>query len=135
MRYIFILIVLSVGGCSLLGADDDNKIERTYPKALDLETVMISQLRNGVTPPDSLNIKAFVVSRIICPKDMYCFLPNGIIVAEALNDTTREKQLYLTVRKPQQFEEDKQYKLSVSVRSNSNGERKFFDLLGYTKRR
>lgn len=50
------------------------------------------------------------------------------------DDTTREKQLYLTVIKPQQFEEEQQYMLSIELRADESTDHKFFNLLGYTKK-
>jgi len=133
LKYIFVLLLLSLTGCTLLGSDNDDEIERTLPAAFNLKNTTIDQLRNEVVPPDSLNIDAFVVNIIACPEDAACFLLDGILVSESLNATSDEEQLFFTIANPQQFEEEQQYVMSVLIRGNASGDRMSFDLLGYSR--
>ena len=125
------LSILAVWVLTFVGCDvsDSDEIKRTYPEAFDFETVGIEQLLNEVKTPDSVNIETFVFGISYCPGKAACFLPDGIWASDSLppNDT-----LFIATAKPRQFQENKQYTISLSVDKKETKDYPDLYILGYT---
>lgn len=126
--FIFVVCFLTLVGCGV--SNSDEKIERTYPEAFNFETVGIEQVLNEVETPDSVNIESFVFNIFQCPEDAICVAPDGIWTSDTLppNDT-----LFIETVKPKQFQENKQYKISLSVDRRETKEHPDIRLLGYSQ--
>jgi len=128
-KQLFICVAsLILVGCGV--SDSGDKIERTYPEAFNFETVGIQQVLNEIQTPDSVNIESFVFNIFQCPEEATCILPDGIWTSDTLppNDT-----LFIETAKPNQFQENKQYKISLSVDRRETKEHPDVRILGYSK--
>ncbi|MDZ7660679.1 hypothetical protein [Fodinibius sp.] len=114
-------------GCGV--SNSDEKIERTYPEAFNFETVGIQQVLNKVETPDSVNIESFVFNTFQCPEDATCVAPDGIWVSDRLPPTDT---LFIETVKPKQFQENKQYKISLSVDRRETRDYPDLCILGYS---
>lgn len=111
------------------GTNDSGEIERTYPEAFNFETVTIPQLLSNDVTPDSVNIKAFVFEIYQCPEGASCFLADRVAVSEKLPPADT---LYIVAKEPKQFQEQKQYTISLSVNKRESQEMPHTRLLGYS---
>ena len=123
---ILAVCVSTLAGC---GVSDSDEIKRTYPEAFDFETVGIQQLLNEVETPDSVNIEPFIFGISYCPENATCFLPDGIWISDSLppNDT-----LFIATAEPRQFQENRQYTVSLYVDKKKTTDYPDLHILGYT---
>ena len=113
-RLVALLIIVSMGGCEILGPDNDEKpTGRTYPEALDLPDGNLAQLVAGQHPTGRFNLTAHVVGISECPPDYACIVADHIQVAS--NPHTDEIPLMIASEKPSQFTAGEAYVLSVEV--------------------
>lgn len=125
---ICVICLLILAGCDV--SNSDEKIERTYPEAFNFETVSVPQVLNEVKTPDSVNIESFVFNIFQCPEEAICVAPDGIFTSDTLppNDT-----LFIETVKPKQFQENKQYKISISVERRETKDHPDVRILGYNQ--
>lgn len=121
-----IFALVGISGCTLRSSD---KVERTYPEAFDFELVTITQLRNEIPTPDSVNIEVYITRIYECPKNASCIVPDHIIVSETL---PAEDSLYIAAVKPSQFQKEELYRISVRVSKRESKEHRDVRILGYS---
>jgi hypothetical protein len=134
MRIILVIcFTLAVSGCSVIGPDSESA-ERTLPQAIDARRVSLEDARRTVTTPDTVNVEAYVIELAICPENVNCMLPDGIIVAESPDPDAQEDTRRITVNSPRQFTEDRRYLMSVGVSNppDRNVDENLLDMIGYS---
>lgn len=119
--------VLTLVGC---GVSNSDEVERTYPEALNFETVGIQQLLNEVETPNSVNIETFVIAMFQCPEDASCILPDRIFVSGSLPPVDT---LFIETIEPKQFQKNERYTISLSVDKRETKDYPDLRILGYSK--
>lgn len=132
-----LLVILLIGGCEILGPDDDDKqTDRTYPAALNLPPGDLDTILSGEHPVGRFNLTAYVVGISECPPDHACLVADHIQVA---NDPhTDGIALMISAEKPSQFTQDHRYILSVEVFGDAFPETpqtRFVQLLAWSEAR
>jgi hypothetical protein len=118
MRRLFsaLMILILLGGCEILGPDKDQDTDvsnRTYPEALDLPAANLQSIIDGVHAAGQFNLTAYVVGISECPPDYACLVADHIQVASSPH--TDGIPLMIAAEKPSQFEQDREYVLSIEV--------------------
>ena len=134
VRTYFGIIVLCffISGCSLFNGSDNDETERTYPEAMSYELLSIQNIKNKLTPPDSVNAEVYVNAVIKCPEGVTCFLPDGIVISDSLQTDPLTEGIHLYVENPLQFEEEERYRMSLDVGTYPGNGKKRYQLLGFT---
>lgn len=136
MRYLLYAVLLAglLGGCEILGPDDDKEDEfRTYPEALELPAADLQKLLDGMHNTGQFNLTAFVVNIAECPPDFACLVADNIQVAASPH--TDGPALMIATEKPSQFTLDQEYVLSIEVFGEpfpESQQTQFVRLLGYS---
>jgi hypothetical protein len=129
--YLLLFVFVAMMGCSNNNGPENKPIKRTYPQALNYRLVSFQKLLNGkVTPPDSVNIKAYVIGETVCPPPMECFLGNSIVLSDSVHPKGKDR-LSLNVTKPGQFSKGRKYVFSIKVGGKSASD-SFKSLVGYS---
>jgi len=135
MKYLYLLafasIVFVLAGCQILGPDDDDDSDSTYPAAMDLPAASFGQLFEGVHEEGQFNLTVFVIGISECPEGALCIIADNIQVAES--PFTDGLPLIIDAKKPSQFSIDTQYVLSLDVNSLAPpSTQQYATLLGYS---
>jgi hypothetical protein len=129
-KYLLFFGLLAMMSCNT-NDNNANKTQRTYPQILNYRTVSFQSFKNDITPPDSVNIKVYVLAISECPPNASCFSPDGVIISDSLHPTLEKSKYRLTVYKPDQFKKNEFYELSLKIETYpGNGERDV-ELTGY----
>jgi hypothetical protein len=129
-KYLLPAVLIAMMSCNTSN-NNPTKIQRTYPQAFNYRTVSFRSFKNDITPPDSINIKAYVLAISECPPNASCFSLDGVIISDSLHPTLEKSKYRLTVNKPDQFKENAFYELSLKIGTYpGNGERDV-ELAGY----
>jgi hypothetical protein len=133
-KYLLFFTIIGVVGCNTNNLNSPKKksiertldnpkeklVERTYPKDLDYPLVPFQKLLdNQITPPDSVNIKAFVIGMTVCPPNAECFLGNLIILSDSIHSNPRNTFI-LNVSNPLQFNKGQKYIFSLTIGGHSS---------------
>ncbi|HKJ33442.1 MAG TPA: hypothetical protein VKA34_16520 [Balneolales bacterium] len=131
-------MIFSIGlflfGCKNNGESTHIK---TFPNAGNYPLLTISSLKDSVSVPDTLNVRAYVVNKSICPRNMYCYLPDGIFISNIAKQDTSAYQPFLALTDPNEFSKGIPYLMSVKVietgviDSRTGNKVRRIDLLGY----
>ena len=107
---------------------------RTLPEALDVRRVSLGEARGAVATPDTVNVAAYVVEHSICPENVNCLLPDGIVIAESPHPS-REDVYRISVNSPRQFEKGHRYLISIDVSNPpaQNLDENLLHLIGYSR--
>lgn len=107
-----IALVSGLTACSLV---EPPNYDRTYPQAFDVERVSLEAASLTVEAPDTVNVVVYVVDINICPPELRCIMPDGILIAEGLNPERPAETLHLSAAEPRQFRKQSRYTMSVAV--------------------
>ena len=110
--FLMILIVSVLLDCKNNGESTHIK---TFPDAGHYPLVTVPSLKDSVSVPKTLNVRAYVVDKSICPTGSYCFLPDGIFISNLAKQDTSVYQPLLVVNNPDEFSENVPYLMSIKV--------------------
>lgn len=135
-RLLIILVAgLILGGCQILGPDDDaSESRRTYPEAFGHPDAVLQQLLDGNHPAGTFDLKAFIVGISECPPDFACLTADHILVAGSPH--TDGPALMIGTEKPSQFDLSDDYVLSIDVFNEAfpeSNQSQYVRLVGYSE--
>lgn len=114
--YLFpvLLSVFMITGCHK-SVENNPIASKTFPNAGNYPLVTVPALQDSVPIPDTLNVRAYVVLKSICPPNSYCFVPDGIYISNIQKSDSTVYQPFMTVRNPDEFSKNILYLMSIKV--------------------
>ncbi len=107
--------LMLLASCSLF---NDDKPERTYPKAYGFELTTLQDFLEA-QPTDSLDVEVYVTDIVHnrdCPDDpsILCY-ENAIFVSDTKNSKDEDVTDGIRVNNPRQFQQGQRYRMSFSI--------------------
>ena len=130
----FLSLIFLVSACQILDSDTPQEWLKTYPPALDLPVVTLTELSRVELDNGEFNVRASVVAVSQCFPDMMCSLPDTFTLADSY-PVNHESDLRIRViaNTPRQLRIGREYLFSihVDILDINNADLHRYSLLGY----